>query len=507
MLCKVCCASCIGLEVVQVTVEVSVLQGVGIYLIGLPDSAVKESLLRVTTALKSYEYRIPGKKTVINLAPANIRKEGSAFDAAIAVALLAASEQILFSEAEDFLIMGELSLDGRLRPVPGALPIALKAAELGFKGCIFPHESAMEAADVEAIKVFGANNIVDIIDIVNGELYTEALLMKKGEEKKPIRVINEDFADVIGQNFAKRGMEIAASGGHNILLTGPPGAGKSFMSRCLASILPPMGKKESLETSAIYSVAGLSFGKRGLITERPFRAPHHTGSIVSLVGGGQNASPGEISLAHNGVLYLDEITQYGSNALNVLRQPLEDREICISRVRYKVTYPASFMLVGSMNPCPCGYFGDDAHVCTCTSSMIAKYLSKLSGPLMDRIDLNIRVKAVESKALVEGGKEESSCIIAARVEKARKIQEERFKNEEGCYTNSQMNAEQLKRFCYLGPEEKKFMNTVMNKFSLSARAFGRVLKISRTIADMEGCQYITTVHIAEAVQYRFQDIQ
>lgn len=508
MLCRAYCASCVGLEVIPVTAEVSVQVGVGIFLIGLPDSAVKESLLRVTTALKSYNYRVPGRKTVINLAPANIRKEGSAFDAAIAVGLLAASEQISFIQASDFMIMGELSLDGRMRPVPGALPIAIKAAELGYKGCIFPVESAVEAADVDGIRIYGANNLAELIDIINGESYADNLLVVKREyEEEPIRRIKDDFADVIGQGFAKRGMEIAASGGHNVILTGPPGAGKSFMSRCLSSILPQMGRKESLETSAIYSVAGLSLGKHGLIRERPFRSPHHTGSIVSLVGGGQNASPGEISLAHNGVLYLDEITQYSTNALNVLRQPLEEREICISRVKYKVKYPASFMLVGSMNPCPCGYYGDDNHKCSCSSQMIERYLSKLSGPLMDRIDLNIHVKAVEGSSLLNGVREESSSVIAERVEAARKIQENRFLNESNTYTNSQMNAEQLKRFCPLGEREKSFMDRVMKKLFLSARGYGRVLKISRTIADMDGSENISVTHISEAVQYRFQDVK
>lgn len=485
-------------------VEVSVQQGVGLFLVGLPDSAVKESLLRVTTALRSGDFRIPGRKVVINLAPANIRKEGSGYDVAIAVGLLAASEQVVISDVEDFLIMGELALDGSLRDIYGALPIALKGAELGFSKCIFPLNSAYEAASVLGIKVYGASNLTEVLDILRGADYAESLVVC-GREMLPRKRQGHkaDFKDVIGQPFAKRGLEIAASGGHNVILCGEPGSGKSFMAACLPSILPEMNEEESLETSAVYSVAGLLNGKEGLVVDRPFRTPHNTSSVVAIVGGGPNAAPGEISLAHNGVLYMDEITLFSPATLNLLRQPLEDRFISISRARYKVRYPASFMLVGSMNPCPCGYYGDESGRCTCTPGMISRYLSKISGPLMDRVDLNIKVMPVEKELLVAGERGESSEVIARRVKMARDIQNERFKSA-GIYTNAQMDANLLSVYCELGDEEKRFMNGIMDTFSLSARSYSRILRISRTLADMDGAEKIKIEHISEAVQYRFQ---
>ena len=504
MLFRAYCATCVGLEVIPVVVEISVQQGVGIYLVGLPDSAVKESLLRVTTALQSCDYRVPGWKTVINLAPANIRKEGSGYDVAIAVGLLAASEQIAAPYIQDFLILGELALDGSLRDVPGALPIALKGKEQGFSKCIFPCASALEASEVEGITIYAASNIGEVVDILNGEDYTNSLVVHpKGEHRGEERSCKADFMDVIGQEFAKRGMEIAASGGHNLILCGVPGSGKSFMASCLASILPGMSREESLETSAVYSVAGLLKG-RGLIRERPFRTPHNTSSVVAMVGGGPSAYPGEISLAHNGVLYLDEISLFSASTLDLLRQPLEERIISISRAKYKVTYPASFMLVGSMNPCPCGYFGDDSGRCTCTPGMISRYQARISGPLMDRIDLNIKVKPVERDLLVSGVKGERSEYIARRVLRAREIQLERFKGE-GIFTNAQMDAAQLSKYCPLGEQERAFMGNIMEKLSLSARGYGRILRIARTIADMEGGKRIDISHISEAVQYRFND--
>lgn len=502
MLCRIYSATCIGLEVIKVTVEVSITVGVGIFLVGLPDNAVRESLLRVTTALQNLGYRVPGHKTVINMAPADLKKEGSSFDAAIAVALLCSSGQISGSGTGEFLILGELSLDGVLRPVPGALPIAVRAAGMGFKACIFPKDSAMEAAEVEGVDVFGAGDFAEVVDILNGEGYTDSFIITPSREMTHERIIRDDFSDVMGQEFAKRGLEVAASGGHNILLTGPPGAGKSFMARCLAGILPPMSRKEAMETSMIYSVAGKGEGRRGLMSCRPFRSPHHTASVVSLVGGGQNAGPGEISLAHNGILYLDEMSQYSASVLDVLRQPMEDRCISISRAKYKVTYPASFMLVGSMNPCPCGYYGSDR--CTCTPGIIARYQSRISGPLLDRIDLNIKVKAVDTKSLLSGRKGEPGAEMARRVEKARMIQLERFSEDSGCYTNSQMNADQLSKYCALGEPEKMFLDKVMETYGMSARGYSRILKISRTIADMDGSERIRTVHISEAVHYRFQ---
>lgn len=504
MLFRTCCATCVGLEVIPVVVEISVQTGIGIFLVGLPDSAVKESLLRVTTALQSCDYRIPGRKVVINLAPANIRKEGSGYDVAIAIGLLAASHQIVAPDISDFLILGELSLDGSLRSVPGALPIAMKGAEMGFKRCIFPADSAMEASEVEGITIYGVKNISEVVDVINGAVYTESLVVKRGNIAIEPKVYKSDFKDVIGQGFAKRGLEIAASGGHNLILSGPPGSGKSFMASCLASILPPMSRHESLVTSAIYSVAGLLSGSGGLIRERPFRTPHNTSSVVAMVGGGPSASPGEISLAHNGVLYLDEISLFSATTLDLLRQPLEDRSISISRARYKVTYPASFMLVGSMNPCPCGYYGEEGEKCTCTPGMISRYLSKISGPLLDRMDLNINVRPVEKDLLVSGARGEGSAAIAQRVMAARKVQMERFALD-GIYTNSQMDSSQINKYCTLGENEREFMGKAMEKLALSARGYGRILRVSRTIADLAGEKNISISHISEALLYRFQD--
>lgn len=504
MLFRTYCATCVGLEVIPVVVEISVQPGVGIFLVGLPDSAVKESLLRVTTALQSCDYRVPGWKVVINLAPANIRKEGSGYDVAIAVGLLAASKQIVAPHIEEYLILGELSLDGTLRGVPGILPMAMKGVELGFDKCIFPADCALEAASVEGIKVYGASSIADVLTILTGGESAESLVVQRSEEFDDEETFKVDFRDVVGQQFARRGLEIAACGGHNVILNGPPGSGKSFMASCLASILPKMSKKESLETSAIYSVAGLLSGGKGLIRRRPFRTPHNTSSVVAMVGGGPSAAPGEISLAHNGVLYMDEISLFSATTLDLLRQPLEDRSISISRAKYKVTYPASFMLVGSMNPCPCGYFGEEGGRCTCTPGAISRYLSKISGPLLDRIDLNISVKQVDRDLLVAGTKSECSADIAERVRCVREIQRGRFAGE-GIYTNAQMDAKQIGIYCPLGEAERNFIAAIMEKLSLSARGYGRILRISRTIADMAGAKNITIEHISEAVQYRFHD--
>ncbi len=507
MLCKCFSAACVGLEVVPVTVEVSVSQGIGFHLVGLPDNAVKESIARVVSAITAIGYKIPGKKTVINMAPADLKKEGSAFDAVIAVGLLAASGQIETASLEKTLIIGELSLDGCLRNVQGVLPIAIKAAELGFERCIFPYDNASEASEVESVAVYSVNTLEEILDILQGEEYIDELLVKGtagSATEKSADVF--DFADVMGQETAKRGIEIAACGGHNIILTGPPGAGKSFMARCLSGILPPMSREESLQTSMVYSVAGLLSSSGGLLKTRPFRSPHHTASLVSLVGGGRNAAPGEISLAHNGVLYLDEINLFPSSVLDMLRQPLEERTVSISRVRYKVRYPASFTLVGSMNPCPCGYYGYDEdageiHRCICSPGIIQKYRARISGPLMDRIDLNIRVKPVDSEKLVKRVKGESSSIIAKRVAVVRELQLERFKDE-GIFTNSQMNARQLQNFCAMGKEATSLCDRIIRQYSLTARGYSRILKVARTLADMSASEEIHPEHLLEAVQYR-----
>lgn len=503
MLFKTFCATCIGIDAVTITIEVDMSMGVGLYLVGLPDSAVKESIMRVTTALQGCGYRIPGKRTIFNLAPADIRKEGSSYDLAIAIGLLAVSNQADLPRCKEFIISGELSLDGKLRSVSGALPIAVHAKEAGFKGCIFPKESAKEAADIQGIEIYGVETLQDAIDILSG-LDMESLIVRKSQSKLTLPNPGNDFKSVKGQILAKRGLEIAAAGGHNLILVGPPGSGKTFMASCLPSILPPMTKEESIETSKIYSIAGKHIGHEGLLSERPFRTPHHSASLVSLIGGGQNALPGEISLAHNGVLYLDEIAQFSKTIIDALRQPVEDGKVTISRAKYKVEYPSDFMLIASMNPCPCGYFGDDSGRCTCTPQMVVKYHSRISGPMMDRIDMHIFVKAVSGEDLTSEQEQEPSEKIAQRVVAARQIQSERFKRD-SIFTNGQMNDTLMHRYCKVGQQETNFLKTVIAKLNLSARSYSRILKLSRTIADLQGNNFISLQNISEAVQFRNLD--
>ena len=486
------------------TVEVSISPGVGIFLVGLPDNAVRESLLRVTTAMQRNGFSIPGRKTVVNMAPADIKKEGSGYDAAIAVAMLTASGQMFFPEPDKYLVMGELALDGRLRKIRGALPVAVKAAEMGFRALVLPRESAVEASWAENIKVYGVSDLQEMA-VVLGEQGGASAFEVPRRRYCPAAVRPVfDFSEVAGQYFAKRGLEIAASGGHNVLLYGPPGSGKSMMSKCMASILPPMSLKEAIETSMVYSVAGMLDAETGLVTHRPFRAPHHTASTVAVVGGGSRAVPGEISLAHNGILYLDEVAQFAPATLEVLRQPLEDRHITVSRARYKVDFPASFMLVASMNPCPCGYAGEDDGRCTCTPAMIHRYRSRLSGPLLDRIDLNINVKAVDSRSMSMAPSEESSMTVAERVAAVREVQARRFAGE-GIFTNAQMLPSHLQRFCMVEGEAARLLQRLMDSYRLSARGYVRILKVARTIADMAGSDVIGTEHVSEAAQYRFPD--
>ena len=510
MLFKTYCAACIGIDAVTVTVEVDISNGIGIHLVGLPDSAVRESLLRVITALTSYGYRIPGKRLVVNLAPADIRKEGSSFDLAIAVGILAVSEQIEAPGCGDYLIMGELALDGQIRPFNGALPAAIHAKDSGFKGCIFPEISAREAADIEGISIYGVSRLSEVIDILAGNMDMSNLLVRPGPGAEAKPVYANDFRDVKGQLVAKRGLEIAAAGGHNIILVGSPGSGKSMMAACLPSILPPMTRAESLETSKIYSISGNSRGRTGLMRERPFRSPHHSASIPSLIGGGAMASPGEISLSHNGVLYLDEIAQFPRSALDALRQPLEDRKVTISRARYKVSFPASFMLAASMNPCPCGHYGDENGKCTCTKQQIITYMNRLSGPVLDRLDLHIWVRSLTAAELLggEGAKgrreEESSETIAARVSAARAIQEARFEGE-GIFCNAMMKERHLQRWCPLSEECRDTMEKIIDTMGLSARAYSRILKVARTIADLEGRPDILPSHLMEAASFRALD--
>jgi magnesium chelatase family protein len=512
MLNKSYCATCIGVEAVVVTVEVDLSVGIGIHLVGLPDSAVRESLLRVITALTSYGFRIPGRKIVVNLAPADIRKEGSAYDLAIALGMLAASEQVSLVDCDKFLIMGELALDGRLRAVNGVLPAALKARDEGFGGCIFPAESAQEAAEVDGLAVYGVSSLAEAIEVLTRREQCDYLRVRRQVSASAFRPSGNDFRQVRGQPLAKRGMEIAAAGAHNIILVGAPGSGKSLMASCLPSILPPMTREEAIETGKIYSVAG--HGARmngGLMHERPFRAPHHSASLVSLIGGGQNAAPGEISLAHNGVLYLDEIAQFSRSLLDALRQPLEDGRVTISRAKYKVDYPAHFMLVASMNPCPCGYYGDEVGRCTCTRGAVESYLSRISGPMMDRIDLQIFQKGLSAVELLglSGGTgplppEEPSVVIAARVARARTVQAKRFAGTD-IYTNSAMGARQIEQYCPLSEECRRTLEKILDRMGLSARAYTRILKVARTIADLAAEPDILPAHLLEAAGFRFLD--
>ena len=510
MLNKCYCATCIGVEAVIVTVEVDLSMGIGIHLVGLPDSAVRESLLRVITALTSYGFRIPGRKLVVNLAPADIRKEGSAYDLAIALGMLAVSEQVRLVDCESYVIMGELALDGRIRPVNGVLPVALQAREAGFRGCIFPAETAQEAAEVDGLSVYGVSTLAEAIEILSQQDDCDRLLVHKPAVPDDFRPSGNDFRQVRGQQVAKRGLEIAAAGGHNLIMVGSPGSGKSLMASCLPSILPPMTRDEAIETGKVYSVAGRGFRIGGLMRERPFRAPHHSASLVSLIGGGPQAGPGEVSLSHNGVLYLDEIAQFSRAMLDALRQPLEDGRVTISRARYKVVYPASFMLIASMNPCPCGYYGDQAGRCTCTRGAVENYLSRISGPMMDRIDLQIFVHSLTAVELLGLGgagplpPEESSAVIAERVARARAVQAARFAGED-IYTNAAMSARLIERFCPLSGDCRDTLEQILDRMGLSARAYTRILKVARTIADLAGEADILPAHLLEAAGFRFLD--
>lgn len=511
MLNKCYCATCVGVEAVVVTVEVDLSTGIGIHLVGLPDSAVRESLLRVITALTSYGFRIPGRKLVVNLAPADIRKEGSAYDLAIAIGMLAVSEQIVTEDAGAFIIMGELALDGRVRPVNGVLPVALQARAEGFRGCIFPTGSAQEASEVEGLEVYGVSTLAEAIEVLTQRDRCDHLRVKRPSTEEVFQPSGNDFRQVRGQHVAKRGLEIAAAGGHNLIFVGSPGSGKSLMASCLPSILPPMTREEAIETGKIYSVAGRGFRSGGLMRERPFRAPHHSASLVSLIGGGPQAGPGEISLAHNGVLYLDEIAQFGKGLLDALRQPLEDGHVTISRARYKVDYPAHFMLVASMNPCPCGYYGDDSGRCTCSRGAVEGYLSRISGPMMDRIDLQVWTKSLSATELLgiagSGGEQrgaESSAVIAERVVRARAVQAARFAGE-GIFTNASMGARLIERHCALSEECRRTLEKILDRMGLSARAYTRILKVARTIADLAGEAAILPAHLVEAAGYRFLD--
>ena len=493
-----------GIGAVGVTVEVSITGGgAGLFLVGLPDNAVKESEQRIRSAYENSGFRMTQRKCVVNLAPADLRKEGSGFDLPIAVAILAAMQQVMPESLDEVAFVGELSLNGEVRGVKGVLPITAEARERGFRRIYVPEENAVEAAVVEGIEVIPVGSLQQVAALLNGQLEINPIEPTIEAEAQQSEYA-EDFADVKGQMHVKRALEIAAAGGHNVIMIGPPGSGKTMLARRIPSILPPMTPDEALETTKIHSVAGKLGTHRGLMSHRPFRAPHHLASPVALIGGGQNPQPGEVSLAHNGVLFLDEMPEFGHSVLEVLRQPLEDKHISISRARYAVDYPSNFTLVASMNPCPCGYYNHPTKECTCSAAAVHRYMGRISGPLMDRIDLHVEVTPVSREEMSSQSPAESSAEVRRRVMAARKVQAERFKGTQ-VHTNTMMTSAMLREFCPLSTETRTLLDRAMERLQLSARAYDRIIKVARTIADLEGAADIAPAHISEAIGYRSLD--